>query len=80
MKYVECRGGFLKFHPPPHKIHRLLAKRSKGRSHTFKHPPPVGKPGQNQYDYTRTYRAAQRIALECERGSPKVKDALHNSL
>ena len=48
------------------------------RSWTDFHPPPVGKPGQNQYDYTRTYRKAQRAALECQRGSTEVRDALHD--
>ena len=49
-------------------------------SKTFKHPPPVGKPGQNQYDYTRVNREAQRAALECQRGSPQVRNALYDSL
>ena len=78
MKYIECRGGFVKFHPPPQKrIYENVSKQfmELRGSWIFKHPPPVGKLG---YDYTGTYRAAQRAALECQRGGTEVRDALHH--
>tara|TARA_Y100000114_G_C11708184_1_gene302057 strand:+ start:276 stop:599 length:324 start_codon:yes stop_codon:yes gene_type:complete len=80
LKFFNCRGGFVKFHPPPEalkgsNISYPFTLRRRKKSTTAYHPLP-----KKVNEYTRTYRAAQRIALECQRGSPKVKDALHNSL
>ena len=44
MKWVDCRGGFVKFHPPPNKANTALFW-SKTNVNTLKIgiPPPCGK-------------------------------------
>ena len=39
------------------------------------HPPP-----KEVNEYSRAYRKAQRAALECQRGSPEVRNALYDSI
>ena len=90
MKYIECRGGFVKFHPPPNSNeesyhHTGKNGYSKFTSHfargskTFKHPPPVGKPGiKNQYEYSINDRSSERAGPDAKRACSKNEYSLYN--
>ena len=75
-------------HPPPKRIYGNVATQfmELRGSWNFKHPPPICQADLAHqkrdilYDYPRVNRKAQRAALECQRSSTEVRDALHHCI
>ena len=79
MKYIDCRGGFVKYHPPPMNsnqgttlyIGNSGVSISRLKAFTFKHPPPsVGNLGMKQKTDDGTKKRRPRNLIPPPRGMP----------